>query len=405
MPCWHWMWRTSVRSVWRLGAVLAAVAIGLAGCARGPVQTGPTGTATSGPTTARPSQTPDNTCTAVAGRLNLEQQIGQLFMVGVAATATTVPSDVRELLTTGKAGAVILVGNTTGGVSQVSKLTGSIAAISPHTPVVVAVDQEGGQVQHLQGEGFERIPSALEQGKLPDAEVKTRSGVWGNQLLQSGVMYNLAPVADTVPATIGTLNRPIGALQRGFGADLTTVSAKVSAAVSGYRGAGVATAVKHFPNLGMVTGNTDHTRTVIDSVTGPTSPAIGAFKAGIAAGTSSVMISNAVYTQIEPGTPAVFSKKVIGLLRDGLRFGGVIISDDLGAAAAVGSIPVEDRGVKFLDAGGDLVINVDASSIEAMFAQTVARAKADPEFAATVKTKAARVLALKTQVGLLDCTS
>lgn len=394
-----------MRRFWQVGAVLTAAAIAFAGCARGPATPGTTTGATSVTTGAPTSDPADNTCTAVAGRLSVEEQVGQLFMVGIPATATTVPSGVRALLAAGKVGAVILVGNTTGGVTQVSQLTGAIASISPRTPIVVAVDQEGGLVQHLQGEGFEKMPSALEQAKLPDAEIRTRSGVWGNQLLQAGVMYNLAPVADTVPANLGSGNKPIGALQRGFGSDPKVVGAKVTAAVTGYREAGVATSLKHFPNLGNVTGNTDHTRTVVDGVTGPDSPAIEAFRAGIAAGATSVMISNAVYTKIDAGTPAVFSKRVIGLLRDGLKYDGVIISDDLGAAAAVGSTPVEDRGVMFLDAGGDLVINVDASSIEAMVAQAIARAKTDTGFAGSVQQKAARVLALKTAVGLLDCTS
>jgi hypothetical protein len=35
----------------------------------------------------------------------------------------------------------------------------------------VAADQEGGQVQSLQGPGFERLPSALEQGAMPPADL------------------------------------------------------------------------------------------------------------------------------------------------------------------------------------------------------------------------------------------
>lgn len=396
-----------MRKLWRAGAILAALALAVTGCARGPATPEPSGTSSATGTdsqSGQPSEPGDNSCETLAGNLSLEEQIGQLYMVGVPATATAVPANVRKLLAAGQVGAVILVGSTTGGAAKVSQLTGTIAEIAPRTPIIVATDQEGGQVQHLQGDGFERMPSALQQGKLPDAEVKTRSGVWGNQLLQAGVMYNLAPVADTVPANVGTRNQPIGALQRGFGSDPKAVSAKVTAAVSGYRSAGVATAIKHFPNLGAVAGNTDNTRTVVDSVTKPDSPTMAPFKAGITAGTSSVMISNASYKLIDPGTPAVFSKKVIDLLRTGLKFEGVIVSDGLGAAAAVGSTPVEDRGAMFLDAGGDLVVNVDASSIEAMVAQTIARAKTDPEFATAVKLKAARVLALKTEVGLLDCT-
>jgi hypothetical protein len=48
-----------------------------------------------------------------------------------------------------------------------------------------------------------------------------------------------------------------------------------------------------------------------------------------------VMVALATYTKIDPTQLAVFSPTVMRLLRNGLGFSGVIVSDDLGEAAAV----------------------------------------------------------------------
>ena len=55
----------------------------------------------------------------------------------------------------------------------------------------------------------------------------------------------------------------------------------------------------------------------------------------VGAGVPFVMVSLASYPRIDPGRLAVFSARVMRLLRTQLRFGGVIISDDMGAAKAV----------------------------------------------------------------------
>ena len=66
------------------------------------------------------------------------------------------------------------------------------------------------------------------------------------------------PVADVVPMPMVWVNQPIGQLRRGYGPSPKTVAAKVTAFTEGMDRAGVATAVKHFPGLGRVRGNTDY---------------------------------------------------------------------------------------------------------------------------------------------------
>ncbi len=386
--------------------VSLALAIALSGCAKAPPDLTDDGATSATDSTDTPgSGTPssDGGCRATAESLTLEQQVGQLFMVGLDATATTVPDSVAELLRQRRVGAVLLIGTTTSGVDAVASLTAQVQALSPKLPVLVAADQEGGNVQRLQGSGFESIPSAKEQATWDNQTLTGRATVWGAQLQRAGVGYVLAPVADVVPKSLGASNEPIGATRRGYGSDPTTVGEKVSAVVKGYTNSRVATSVKHFPNLGTVRGNTDTTKRVVDTVTGPDSSALTAFSAGIEAGASSVMVSNAVYEKIDPDHPATFSPAVMKLLRQTMGFDGVIVSDDLGVAAAVSQVASAQRGVTFLAAGGDLVIDADPSTAASMVKTAIDRAKSDKAFAQSVTDKATRVLTMKQSVNLVTC--
>ena len=81
-----------------------------------------------------------------------------------------------------------------------------------------------------------------------------------------------------------------------------------------------------------------------------------------------------------------------------LGFTGVVIADDLGAAAAVKDVPAGERAIRFLRAGGDLVINADPSLTRSMVGGILDLARNDADFAAAVTEKAGRVLRLKASV-------
>lgn len=91
------------------------------------------------------------------------------------------------------------------------------------------------------------------------------------------------------------------------------------------------------------------------------------------------------------------------LLRDQLGYAGVVISDDLGVAEAVATVPVAIRGTRFLKAGGDLVINVSPATTQTMIADTRTAAQRDSSFAAQLDVKVVRVLRLKARLGLVAC--
>jgi beta-N-acetylhexosaminidase len=335
--------------------------------------------------------------------LTLREQAAQLIMTGISATGMT--SAERSIAKKQKPGGLLLMGS--GGSAshtRTAMATASTTATVKGVRPFVAADQEGGKVQRLKGSGFDRIPSANVQATWSQEKLTARAKAWGSQLKQAGVNIDLAPVADVVPASIGDSNAPIGALDRGYGSTPGNVGPHVAAFINGMDAAGVMTSVKHFPGLGRVKGNTDFSSGVVDTVTVRGDDDLAPFAAGIQAGSDLVMVSTVTYTKIDPKNRAVFSPTIIqGILRGDLRYGGVVITDDVGAAAEVASVPAGQRATRFVAAGGDIVITAKASLTSTMVSALVAKAQQDKAFAALLQSSVRRVLTLKQNRGLLSC--
>jgi beta-N-acetylhexosaminidase len=197
-------------------------------------------------------------------------------------------------------------------------------------------------------------------------------------------------------------NAPIGALNRQFGEDPTVVGAQAAAFIEGMKSVGVATAVKHFPGLGRVTGNTDFTAVgVVDTTTDFDDPVVAAFATAMAAEPGLVMVSLATYAQVDPHNPAAFSPIIVtDWLRGRLGWQGVVISDSL-TASAVAHVPVSERAVRFIDAGGDIAIFATAAEAAAALDGIIAQMAVSPEFAVKANAAAWRVLVAKSALGLV----
>jgi beta-N-acetylhexosaminidase len=363
--------------------------------------TGTDGTTQGGGTTASPA----TACvTQVYGQLTLAQRVGQLFVV--APTADIAGSATQTALARYHFGSILLPANADG-TTSLAATTAAIQALAPadthDVRFLVAANQEGGEIQQLTGPGFDVMPSALVQGTWTTSALRGQAQTWGSQLHAAGVNLNLAPVVDTVPAGTASTNAAIGELDREFGSDPQSNGEHGVAFIDGMASAGVASVIKHFPGLGRVAGNTDFTSNVIDSVTTATDPYLDSYREAINAGVPYVMVAEATYTKIDPSRLAVFSPVIMHLLRSGLGFNGVIVSDDLGQAKAVAAIPAGQRALDYLNAGGDLITSQAIAPAEQMAATVLASASSDSGFRATVDAAVRRVLAAKQAQGLLPC--
>jgi beta-N-acetylhexosaminidase len=348
---------------------------------------------------------PDSACVQqVYDQLTLAQRVGQLFLVGVPDDLAG--SDTVQAVDAYHFGSVLLPKNDEG-TAEMAAGAAAIQALAPTATggvkFLVAANQEGGEVQQLSGPGFDVMPSELVQGTWTTSALRAQAQTWGSELHAAGVNLNLAPVMDVVPEATAASNAPIGALDREFGFDPQTNGEHGVAYVQGMAAAGVASVAKHFPGLGRATGNTDFTSDVTDTVTTEDDPYLDSFRAVVDAGVPYVMVAEATYTQIDPSHIAVFSPVIMRLLRNGLGFKGVILSDDLGEAQEVAAIPAAQRALDFLDAGGDLITSQDIGPAEQMATAVVAQADSDPAFRTVVDDDAQRILAAKQAQGLLPC--
>ena len=340
--------------------------------------------------------------------LSASERAGQLLMVGLDAGARRTSLD--TLVASRHLGGVILLGGWSDGASVVRATTGHLESLATDENtaglgLLLAADQEGGQVQQLKGDGFSRMPSARQQGRLSPSALTAAATTWGRELKAAGINVNLAPVADTVPTSIGPANAPIGRFDRQYSSDPTRVATMSTAFAAGIRAGGVAATAKHFPGLGRITGNTDVTaQGITDTVATTSDPFLAPFRANVADRVELVMVGSAIYPKIDAGTNAMFSSAVVtDLLRGRLGYGGVVITDDVGAARAVAGVPVAERGTRFVLAGGDIVLTARPGDVPTMHRALTGRMAADPAFAALVEKSVTRVVDLKLRLGLATC--
>lgn len=362
----------------------------------------------SSPGSSQSSATSSNGCAdRIVARLTPDQRVGQLVMVGLQAgsPASSVTSVVREH----NVGNVLYLGGWEGN-DLVSRTSAELQrAVGPESTgglrLLVAADQEGGAVWQLRDPSTPRLPPAVEQGRAAPAQRQAYGRQVGSLLDKVGVNVNLAPVADTVPTSIGEANQPIGRHGRQYGSDPVAVGPAVQDLVRGMHAGGVATTLKHFPGLGRVTGNTDFTAEgTDDSVATRSDPYLGPFRQGIQAGSELVMMSSARYPKIDADNQAVFSRTMItDVLRGQLGFGGVVITDDLNAKALSG-VPVGERATRFVAAGGDILLTGRAADAGPMTQALLARSSTDPAFAKQVDAAVRRVVGLKVARGLAPCS-
>lgn len=387
----------------RRGATIGIgiVAAALVSCAAAPDPARPGG---GRPDVTAPEAAVVSCVDQIAGTLDTRARAGQLLMVGAPLGVPVGPS-ARTVERTA-AGGVILAGRGRAGTADIATRSALLqdTVAGGRIGLLVAADQEGGRVQALSGTGFSTIPPAAVQGGWGPDELQVAALRWGQELHAAGVNLDLAPVADVLDPALGARNRAVGSTRRAFGTAPEAVESSVAAFTEGLRSAGVGVAVKHFPGLGRVVGNTDFTASVRDTTTTGDSPWLRPFQGAIERGTPVMMISSAIYTGIDRTQPALFSAAVIDeLLRGRLGFTGVVVSDDLGAAAAVTGVAPSARATRFVDAGGDIILTVDPTQAQPMLDGLVARMTEDPAFAARVRASVDRVLSLKATLGLLRC--
>ena len=327
--------------------------------------------------------------TAAGSSPALGRLVGQTLMGRMVGT--TPSSSLLGRIRRGELGGIILFGDNVRSMGQVHGLVTRLqqaARAGGNPPLLIAVDQEGGFVKRLpDGPPFESPAMMGRTGAI--ARVRQIGRATGRYLQSVGISIDLAPVVD-VP------NSPSSFLgNRTFGEDPGVVARLGTAFAQGVQQAGVAATAKHFPGLGTATGNTDENKIVVWTGKRELLRRLAPFRAAIRGGARLVMVSNAFYPALDrTGLPAVLSPVVVtGLLRQQLEFGGVVISDWLGAP---GPARFPDASVRALDAGVDvLLLSRDEDDSAASYLQLLRAARSGALTRVTLLTANARIAHLK----------
>lgn len=321
----------------------------------------------------------------------LRRAAGQVLIAGFGAGA--LPTSLRELAQTGALGGFILFKRNLGTINEVAALTQSLREACPvDSPPWLAIDQEGGRVARL-GAPVLRLPPMRVLGARDDlALTRQVAHVLGAQLALLGFNTDFAPVLDidTNPD-----NPVIG--DRSFGTDPAHVTRHGLAFAEGLQQAGVIACGKHFPGHGdtdldshLALPRLSHDRARLDAIElAPFRAATGAIDA--------IMTAHVVFDAIDPSLPATLCRAAItGILRQQLRYDGVIVSDDLEMRAVADHYGVGDAACRAIDAGCDAVLICSKPDlcVEAHEA-LIARAEASHEFAERLAHAAERGLLLR----------
>ena len=320
---------------------------------------------------------------AAVDRLTLRQRVGQLIVLRFAGTSP--PGYVRAVLRERRAAGVILFRDNVATPGQTRALTAALRRAGGRP--LVAVDQEGGEIRIVPW-----APPAASQGEQASAgTVGADASASATALRGLGITVSLAPVADVPTVADAALGG------RAFASDPRDAARALRAAVAGWRAGGVAATVKHFPGLGGATVNTDDGPAVVDRSRAQLEAVdLPPFAAAIDAGVPLVMVGHARYPALDPDRIASQSAPVIeGLLRDRLRFRGVVVTDSMEAAASVATGSITATSERAVRAGADLLLLTGKGSYAPVFQHLLAVARRSPGFRARVRASAARVLALK----------
>lgn len=256
-----------------------------------------------------------------------------------------------ELLQHPLTGGVILFSRNYESIEQLSVLIDAIRSAS-NRPLLISVDHEGGRVQRFKNE-FTELPAIAKISQHEDAQKRSFHHGWlmAAEVRAMGIDFSFAPVLDIdygVSEVIG---------DRSFNKDPEKISLLAHEYIKGMREAGMASTGKHFPGHGAVTEDSHHD-IPIDKRSREEiwSSDIIPFAKLIEAGLDAVMPAHIIYSELDKNPAGFSSYWLQDVLRNELKFDGVIFSDDLNmqGASVMGGYP--ERAEAAMEAGCDMIL-------------------------------------------------
>lgn len=349
-----------------------------------------TAVVTTGGPAATPAQAPTVrssifACASIVEGLTPRERLAQRLMIGVDAAD---PAAAAELVRSAQVGGIFIGGDATallrdGALARVQRVA--------QLPVAVAVDDEGGRVQRIDGLDGE-LPSARRMAATRTPEqVRDLGHTRGQQLAARGVTMDLAPTVD-----LGGQPRTAVIGDRAFAADPAVVATYAGAFADGLRAAGVQPVLKHFPGHGRADGDSHRGRVTTPPLAQLRAADLLPYAELLGAATVGVMVGHLDVPGLTDGLPSSLTPATYTLLREDYRFDGLVLTDDLGAMEAVtGRFALPEAVRTALAAGADVALWSSGGGVEPVLAE-LESALASGELDGAANDRAvARVLAAK----------
>ena len=323
--------------------------------------------------------------------MTLEEKVGQMFFI------RCMKDSALEDLQNYKVGGFILFDNNIKDETKES-LTQTLSNYQSNSKIklLIGIDEEGGIVNRLSWyPEFRAVPfyspqELYNEGGYPLVASDTKEKA---ELLKSiGINMNLAPVCDV------SVNPNDFIYPRTFGMDALETSKYIETVVNTMNENKIGSALKHFPGYG---NNVDtHTGISVDerSYESFQNSDFLPFKAGIDAGASSILVSHNIVKSMDSNLPASLSPSVNKIIRNELKFDGVIMTDDLQMSAIKEYIGDSTSAVLAIIAGNDLII---ASDFDVQIPSVLESIRAGEIQEDRINESVLRILKLKFDLGII----
>jgi beta-glucosidase-like glycosyl hydrolase/CubicO group peptidase (beta-lactamase class C family) len=327
-------------------------------------------------------------------RMTLREKLGQMFFYHLAANFKTNDDpawqNIETLVKTHHLGGIHLW---RGEPYATAYLTNRLQALAKF-PLLFTADLEYG-VARFGGTDF---PPNMAIGATGDPQIAYRMGLYtAREARRLGIHLTFAPVVDVN-------NNPLNPIinVRSFGEDPEMVARFAEAFIRGCQEGGLLTTAKHFPG---------HGDTAEDShIELPYVPADSArleqvelvpFRRAIAAGVDFIMTAhlNVRGVEMNPYDPATISPEMMtGLLRQQLKFDGVLITDSMRMWAMSRRYTDAFATVQAVKAGVDVILLQE--NIPAMMVELEKRVHAGEIPLLQIDQSVRRILRAKAKIGL-----
>lgn len=296
--------------------------------------------------------------------LPLEQQIGQLFFIGIPGTE--LDNETVELIKEVQPGGVIIFGRNVAGPEQLRSLLDGIRELVP-TPPLFGIDQEGGLVDRLR-KIFTPMPSARtirQHGDLAAARALGR--ITGETLRMLGFNINFAPVMSIMTDDRDLLSN--GLYSRSYGRSPGEVLGYTTVYMRGLQGTGMLGCLKHFPGIGAGEVDSHEEMPIVklsheDLIAQDLAPYIELFQRRDDR-VRCVMISHGGFPNINIKkettggllVPASLNYAIVTeLLREELGYQHLVVTDDLEMGAIGRHFEIGEASIQAFQAGEDMLL-------------------------------------------------